>query len=243
MVDLSGYCTTMIQHTRDWDARFRVGDTPWEDDVVAPSVIELVREYAPVQGTVLEIGCGRGTTAIWLADHGYRVVACDISSEAVAQARQRAEAADLEVPFLVADVLSNATQLPSTDVVFTRGVLHTFTTPQGRAAFATAVYRYLPAGGLWLDISGSTDTPDDPDDRIRLGLPRLSLSDLAAAVEPHFEILSIRRATYGVTPGRTDFLAWSSALRRRPTSSPCPDNTPPANLSSHHHPAADSVTK
>ena len=90
MVDLWGYCMAMAQYTRDWDARFRLGDTPWEDQVVAPTSIELIREYAPVHSTVLEIGCGGGTTAIWLAEQGYRVVACDISPEAVRQARQRA---------------------------------------------------------------------------------------------------------------------------------------------------------
>lgn len=206
----------MAQYTRDWDARFRVGDTPWEDDVVPPSVVELIREYAPRRGTVLEIGCGRGTTAVWLAEQGYRVVACDISPEAVRQARQRAEAAAVEVRFFVVDVLSDAAQLPAADVVFTRGVLHTFTTDRGRATFATMVARCLPAGGLWLDISGSADTLDAPGDRTRFGLPRLTLSDLASAVERHFEIQLVRQAMYGVTPGRTDFQAWAGAFRRRP---------------------------
>ena len=36
----------MAQHTRDWEARFRAGDTPWEDDAAAPSVVDLVREHA-----------------------------------------------------------------------------------------------------------------------------------------------------------------------------------------------------
>ena len=61
----------------------------------------------------------------------------------------------------------------------------------------------LPAGGLWLDVSGNADTLDAHGDRARLGLLRLSLSDLASAVEPHFEVLSVRRAMYGGTPGRT----------------------------------------
>jgi NAD(P)-dependent dehydrogenase (short-subunit alcohol dehydrogenase family) len=142
---------------------------------------------------------------VWLAEQGYRVLACDISSEAVRQARQRAEAAGVDALFLVADV-----------VVFTRGVLHTFTTAEGRAAFAAAVARCLPAAGVWLDLSGSADTPDAPGERTRSGLPRLTLGELPTAVEPYFEVLSVRRALYGLTPARTDFLAWASALRRRP---------------------------
>lgn len=205
----------MTQHTSDWDARFRLADTPWEDDTVAPVTVELVRDYASPAARVLEIGCGQGTTAVWLAEQGYRVVACDISPEAVRQARQRARASGVDVRFLVLDALASATELPETDIVFTRGVLHTFTTPSGRVAFVAAVAGRLKPGDLWLDISGSADTLDAPGDRTRFGLPRVSLVELASAIEPHFEALSIRRAHYGVTPGRTDFLAWASALRRR----------------------------
>lgn len=228
----------MAQHTRDWDARFRAGDTPWEDDVVAPSVVELISEYAPPRSTVLEIGCGRGTTALWLAQRGYRVVACDISPEAVRQARQRAEAAAVEVRFLVVDVLSDRPDFQPVEVVFTRGVLHTFTTDQGRHRFATAVATYLPAGGLWLDISGNADTPDVPGDRARLGLPRPTLSDVASAVESSFEVLSIHRVMYGSEPGRTDFLAWGSAFQRRTNQTPVADTTA---STAHHHPAIDNV--
>lgn len=115
----------------------------------------------------------------------------------------------------MADVLAETAHLPRAEVVFTGGVLHTFATAEARAAFAAAVAGCLPATGLWLDLSGSADTPDAPGDRMCLGLPRLTLYELASAVEPHFEVLSVRRAMYGVTPGRTDFLAWASALRRR----------------------------
>lgn len=38
---------TVIQHTHDWDLRFRTGDTPWEDDSIARCVVDLIREYAP----------------------------------------------------------------------------------------------------------------------------------------------------------------------------------------------------
>jgi SAM-dependent methyltransferase len=206
----------MAQHTHDWEARFRAGDTRWEDDVVAPSVVDLVREHAPLGARLLELGCGRGATSVWLAEQGYRVLACDISPEAVRQARQRAEAAGVDALFLVADVVADTAHLPAAEVVFTRGVLHTFTTAEGRAAFAALVARCLPAAGVWLDLSGSADTPDAPGERTRSGLPRLTLGELATAVEPYFEVLSVRRALYGLTPARTDFLAWASALRRRP---------------------------
>jgi len=44
-------------------------------------------------GTALDAGCGAGAEAIWLASHGWDVTAADISSEALARAAERAEAA------------------------------------------------------------------------------------------------------------------------------------------------------
>jgi len=204
-----------MQYTRDWDIRYRDNDTPWEDDLVAACVVDLVREYAQAGARVLDVGCGKGVTSIWLTTQGYRVVGCDIAQDAVLQAREHAEAAGVNAQFVVADILAGTAEFPEIDVVFTRGVLHTFVAAEGRAALAAAVARRLPAKGIWLDVSGSADTPDRPGERERLGLPRVSLCELATAVEPQFEVLSVRRGEYGVTPGRTDFLAWVSALRRR----------------------------
>lgn len=43
--------------------------------------------------TALDAGCGAGTEALWLADHGWEVTAADISATAVAIAKARASAA------------------------------------------------------------------------------------------------------------------------------------------------------
>jgi SAM-dependent methyltransferase len=43
-----------------------------------------------VPGTALDAGCGEGAEAIWLAEHGWRVTAADISAEVLARATQRA---------------------------------------------------------------------------------------------------------------------------------------------------------
>ncbi len=163
------------QHTADWDDRFRRDDVPWEDESVAPAVVDLFRAFASPPATVLEIGCGLGTMAVWLAREGYDVAACDVSPEAVARASARAQRENLSIRFYVADVLAERRQLPSPDVIFARDVLHTFKDEKGRAAFAKAVAGMLAPGGLWLDVSGSADTPGDPADAAEHGWPRLRL--------------------------------------------------------------------
>ncbi len=57
-------------------------------------------------GLALEIACGRGWDAIWLAQHGYRVIATDISRRALQLARRAAHAAGIEerMIFLLSNV-------------------------------------------------------------------------------------------------------------------------------------------
>jgi methyl halide transferase len=204
-----------MQHTLDWDERFRSGDTPWEDEAVAPVVVHLFDEYVPIGASVLDIGCGLGTTSLWLAHQGYTVTACDIAPEAVRRTSQRARHAGLSIDCVVADVLIDRARRPRPDVVFDRGVLHSFTKQPGREAFAAAVADLLDPGALWLDVSGSADTPGDPGEAARHGWPRLTLANIIAAGEPYFEVLSVRQTTYGTTRGRTDFLAFACVFRRR----------------------------
>ncbi|MDQ6673144.1 MAG: class I SAM-dependent methyltransferase [Chloroflexota bacterium] len=207
--------TLVVKHTQDWEARFRSGDTPWEDAEVAPIVVELFREHVPQVATVLEIGCGLGTAALWLARQGHHVVACDIAPGAVRVAQERARRAGLAIELRVADVLADTTSLPLSDVVLDRGVLHTFVAQEGRVAFAAAVARLLQPGGLWLDVSGSAETPGDRAAAAAHGFPRLTLTQIVAAVEPHFAILAVKQAKYGISHGRTDFLAFAGVFRRR----------------------------
>lgn len=63
-----------------------------------------VNPYLPTEtahlrpGTALDAGCGTGSEAIWLAEHGWQVTAADISRTAVETARARATTADAGLP-------------------------------------------------------------------------------------------------------------------------------------------------
>jgi SAM-dependent methyltransferase len=58
----------------------------------------LVREVTGLTpGTALDVGCGEGADAIWLAQQGWRVDAIDVSAKALDRARTSAEAAGVGV--------------------------------------------------------------------------------------------------------------------------------------------------
>ncbi|MCB5909107.1 class I SAM-dependent methyltransferase [Streptomyces pinistramenti] len=73
-----------------WDARYRAGDKIFSGD---PNTA-LVRETAGLRpGTALDLGCGEGADAVWLASRGWRVTATDVSPTALRRAARQATAA------------------------------------------------------------------------------------------------------------------------------------------------------
>ena len=76
---------------RHWQRVWRSADSPyWLVDEPRPAIIAAAREaWFPRVGTLLEIGCGTGGNAAWLASQGWTVLATDVARSAVARARAR----------------------------------------------------------------------------------------------------------------------------------------------------------
>ncbi|CAH9413961.1 MULTISPECIES: class I SAM-dependent methyltransferase [Streptomyces] len=84
---------------------YRDGEPPWDSGVTPPELVALVEgSGSPAPGRALELGCGTGTNAVYLARHGWRVAAVDLVELAVRQAREKAEAAGADVTVLCGDV-------------------------------------------------------------------------------------------------------------------------------------------
>ncbi|MDF3287991.1 SAM-dependent methyltransferase [Streptomyces silvisoli] len=73
-----------------WDARYSESERIWSGQ---PNTV-LAREVAPLKpGTALDLGCGEGGDAVWLAERGWRVTAVDVSRVALDRAIKHAAAA------------------------------------------------------------------------------------------------------------------------------------------------------
>ncbi|MCW2512865.1 MAG: Methyltransferase type 11 [Mycobacterium sp.] len=70
-----------------WDAHYGERERIWSGRVNA-HFAEVVAELTP--GRVLDLGCGEGGDAAWLAEHGWQVTAVDISETAIARATEEA---------------------------------------------------------------------------------------------------------------------------------------------------------
>lgn len=80
-----------------------VASLPWHHEE-PPPMLERALAARPGPGRALDLGCGEGVYAVHLAQQGWSVVGIDFVSAALDAARQRAEAAGVEVELVEGDV-------------------------------------------------------------------------------------------------------------------------------------------
>lgn len=137
----------------NWDEIYR--NTPLADLHWNPGEPDELLQEAVASGwlggeTALDLGCGQGTDALYLASRGYRVTGLDLSAVACDIARRQAEERGLQgVSFLVGNALATPFADGSFDVVSDRGCFHHIAL-RDRDAYAREVARVLRPGGAYL---------------------------------------------------------------------------------------------
>lgn len=85
-----------------WE-EFYGGDHPWTGRVNQLVAAELrARPLTP--GTALDLGCGTGADAVWLAQQGWTTTGVDVAEAALVRAREAAEEAGVEVTWVRANL-------------------------------------------------------------------------------------------------------------------------------------------
>lgn len=73
--------------------RYASGDIPWDSGIVPPEIVRLIEADGLPPGQALDIGCGTGTTSIYLAQKGWHALGLDFVPRAVRMARTKASEA------------------------------------------------------------------------------------------------------------------------------------------------------
>jgi SAM-dependent methyltransferase len=171
------------EHERAYRRIVREGKTAWEDlhggagfdafahrpflERVLPT---LPLAADPARSRALEVGCGAGPGACFLAARGYRVDGLDLIPAAIALARRFAADRGLEVRYTVADVCTlgplPAGQAPPYDLVVDGYCLQSIVTDADRARLFAAVRSRLKPEGFYLIATAMYDParvygPDD----------------------------------------------------------------------------------
>jgi SAM-dependent methyltransferase len=145
MVDIAG-----------WDEKYRSGERGKED---APTmlVVEIAQKLAP--GVAIDLACGAGRNALYLAAQGWAVTAVDGSERAIELVRQRCKVRGLEVHTNVADLTSPnfSMQQNAFDLVVIAYYLQ-------RDLFAKAKAAVRP-GGVIVEIAHTPEPGEDWNER------------------------------------------------------------------------------
>lgn len=139
------------QRTSRWHFwwRYLCGKAPWDTGTVPPEIVSLAKSLKP--GRALDLGCGTGTTSIFLAQHGWQVVGVDFVQRAIQKARRKAaQIPEIQggVEFFVADVTRLTFLQEPFDLVVDVGTLHALT-PDGQRLLAQHLARLTRPGALY----------------------------------------------------------------------------------------------
>jgi len=102
-----------------WDCRYSDPIAVSDDEVALPAVFQPFADSFPTKGRALDLACGRGGVAVWLARRGLQVWGCDVSPVAIAQAWALAERSGVAAccDFEVIDLDDGLPDGPAADVV------------------------------------------------------------------------------------------------------------------------------
>lgn len=115
--------------------------------------------YSPGQ-TLLEVGCGRGDIAAFLADKGMIVTATDFAPTAIELARSKFAEKPGRLQFGVLDACGKAYPYGTFDCGFERGCFHGITNEKDRARYARNMAASITAGGHFLMLHKTGEGSD-----------------------------------------------------------------------------------
>jgi SAM-dependent methyltransferase len=98
----------------DWDERYASADQLWSGAPNA-ALVDAAERHAP--GRAVDVGCGEGADAVWLARRGWQVVGLDVSGVALERAARHAAESEVAVHWLHAGLLDAGLEPASFDLV------------------------------------------------------------------------------------------------------------------------------
>jgi SAM-dependent methyltransferase len=170
----------------DWDKRYAGKELLWS---AAPNRF-LVAEASELEpGRALDLACGEGRNAVWLAELGWHVTGVDYSSVAIEKARERAARDGYDVELVCADLVEYEPSAGAHDLVL---VLYLHVPKHERRLILTRAAAALAPGGTFLlvghDLTNPIDGVGGPSDTSLLYTP----ADIAAEL-PGLEIEKAER--------------------------------------------------
>lgn len=187
-----------------WDERYATHGWATEPDE------ELVALVGPLAtGSALDLGCGTGRNALWLAEMGWRVTGVDASSVGLELLRERASELGLATPTtVVADLTTYDVPFEAFDLVV---IANIHLDPSERARFFAAAERAIKPGGHLYVIGHHVEALGlaGPPDAKRLFTEEILRDAVTGLVVERLERLERRHEGGGAQP-IVDVLLWAT---------------------------------
>ena len=141
------------------DARFPSASFDWmyadrpqapfiaQNELPDENLVEFFEAY-PRPAHALELGCGEGRNAIFMAGKGVDVTAIDISQVAIDHAKKIAKKRGVNVNFLAGDIFKTELEPRNYQFVYDSGCFHHLT-PHRRLSYLDLLHRALAPGGYF----------------------------------------------------------------------------------------------
>lgn len=161
-----------------WNARYDTSELIWagEPNQFLPPEVE---DLAP--GRALDLACGEGRNAVWLASQGWEVAGLDFAGVGLAKAERLAAERGVSATWITADVTAwEPTHTFDLVIVFYLQL----PADERRQALSTAIRALAPGGTFLLvchDLLNLAEGHGGPQDAVVLTTAEAVLDDLAAA--------------------------------------------------------------
>jgi len=185
---------------------YRSGQPPWDIGRPQPAFVRLA-EGGAIAGQVIDVGCGTGEIALYLASRGLDLTGLDAAPTAIAQARDKATGRGIRATFLIADALDLGGIGWAFDVAIDSGFFHTLSDAH-RIRFERGLHEVLRPGGRYFMLCFSDRQPG------RMGPRRVSQAEIRGTFSEGWRIDSIVEERFATldSEGEDGPLAWLASL-------------------------------
>lgn len=185
---------------------YRNGVPPWDIGRPQPAIVRLA-EQGLIAGDVIDLGCGTGENALYLASTGRPVVGVDAAPTAIARAQEKSRLRGIEATFLVADALKLEALGREFDTAVDCGLFHTFSDPD-RVRFERSLHRSLRVGARYVLLCFSEHQPGESGPR------RVTQAEIRAAFTAGWTVDSIAAERFAAHLPGDGAQAWLALLTR-----------------------------
>jgi 2-polyprenyl-3-methyl-5-hydroxy-6-metoxy-1,4-benzoquinol methylase len=192
---------------------------PWNVSEPPRLLVDAVKSGRVKPCKAVDLGCGAGNYAVWMARQGFEMTGLDISAEAIKYARELAEREGMTCRFAVLDLLGDVDEFSeSFDFGYDWELLHHIF-PGDRPAYVSNVHRVLKPDATYLSVCFSEKDRSFGghgkyrDTTIGTRLYFSSEQELRDLFSPHFDILEL--TTVEVSGKRGPHQANIAWLRRK----------------------------